>query len=72
MPMARPVSGAIVRLVGSSKAETKTGTDGRFKLPPLPAGKYHLTIETDQHKVDYAPPIELTAVSTAVTITALR
>jgi len=64
-----PVSGAIVRLAGGSKAEAKTGIDGRFKLPPLPVGKYHLTIETDQHKVDYAAPMELSAVSTAVTIT---
>jgi hypothetical protein len=64
-----PVSGVIVRLAGGSKAEAKTGIDGRFKLPPLPVGKYHLTIETDQHKVDYAAPMELSAVSTAVTIT---
>jgi len=64
-----PVSGAIVRLAGGSKAEAKTGIDGRFKLPPLPVGKYHLTIETDQHKVDYAARMELSAVSTAVTIT---
>ena len=64
-----PVSGAIVRLAGGSKAEAKSGIDGRFKLPPLPVGKYHLTIETDQHKVDYAAPMELSAVSPAVTIT---
>lgn len=67
-----PVSGAIVRLDGGSKAEAKSGIDGRFKLPPLPVGKYHLTIETEQHKVDYAAPMELSAVSPAVTITALR
>jgi hypothetical protein len=65
----RPVSGAIVRLVGSSKAEAKTGIDGRFKLPPLPVGRYHLTIEGDQHKSEYATPVELRAASTAVTIT---
>ena len=64
-----PVSGAIVRLAGGSKAEAKSGVDGWFKLPPLPVGKYHLTIETDQHKVDYAAPMELSAASPAVTIT---
>src|SRR3954453_13412474 len=63
-----PISGALVRLAGGSKAETKTGTDGRFKLPPLPVGKYNLTIESDDHKSEYATPIDLTAASTAVTI----
>ena len=65
----RPVSRAIVRLAGTSKAETKTGTDGRFKVQALPVGRYHLTIETAEHKVDYVRPIELTAASAAVTIT---
>jgi len=56
----RPVPGAIVRLARKSKAETKTASDGRFKLPPLPVGKYHLTIESDEHKSEYATPIDLT------------
>jgi hypothetical protein len=64
-----PVSGATVQLAGGSYAEGKTGSDGRFKLSPLPRGKYHLTIEAGQRKVDYSPLIELTAASTSVTIT---
>jgi hypothetical protein len=64
-----PVSGAIVRLAGGSKAEAKTGTDGRFKFLPLPVGKYHLTIETAQRKLEYATPIDLRTAASPVAIT---
>src|ERR1700731_1977558 len=56
-----PVAGVIVRLAGGSKAEAKTGTDGRFKLPPLPVGKYRLSIDADHNKFEYATPVEFTA-----------
>jgi Carboxypeptidase regulatory-like domain len=65
-----PIAGAkIVLRAGSAKAEATTGADGRFKLPPLPARAYHLTVETKGSKVDYAEPVELTAAGPAVALT---
>jgi hypothetical protein len=63
------VSGAMVRLDGSSHGEAKTGNDGRFKLPPLPVGKYRLSVETDHHKIEHSTPVELTAGAPPVVLT---
>ena len=57
-----PIADATVRLSsGSSKAEGKTGSDGRFALAMLPAGKYHLSVTTKAGASQYAPPVVLTA-----------
>ena len=57
-----PIADATVRLSsGSSKAEGKTGSDGRFSLAMLPAGKYHLSVTTKAGASQYAPPVVLTA-----------
>src|ERR1035438_6446685 len=43
-----PAVGVIVRLTRhGTKAEAKSGTGGRFRLPPLPAGQYSLSIEAN-------------------------
>ena len=55
-----PVAGVVVQLTNhSTKAEAKTGAGGRFKLPPLPAGQYRLSIEAERRKIEYARPIDL-------------
>ncbi len=57
-----PIADATVRLSsGSSKAEGKTGSDGRFALAMLPAGKYHLSVTTKAGASQYAPTVALTA-----------
>src|SRR5579863_3725955 len=48
-----PIGDARVTLSsGERKAEGRTGADGRFLLPLLPAGNYHLTIATKGSKVE--------------------
>jgi hypothetical protein len=65
-----PVAGVIVRLTDHGiKAEAKTGTGGRFKLPPLPAGQYRLSIEADRRKIEYAQPVDLAPGAQLVAIT---
>ncbi len=57
-----PIADATVRLSsGSSKTEGKTGSDGRFSLAMLPAGKYHLSVTTKAGASQYAPTVVLTA-----------
>jgi Carboxypeptidase regulatory-like domain len=57
-----PIAGAAVKLSsGSLKAEGKTSSDGRFVLPALPMGSYHLSVTTKGGTVEYAPPVALTA-----------
>lgn len=64
-----PIPNAEVRLAGAAKAESRTGKDGSFALPPLPAGEYRLTITDGRRTANYAQPIDLAATSKAVVIT---
>jgi hypothetical protein len=57
-----PIADARVKLTsGESKAEGRTGADGRFLLPLLPAGNYHLTVAAMGSTVECAQPVDLTA-----------
>jgi hypothetical protein len=57
-----PIAGARVKLSsGESKAEGRTGADGRFVLPLVPTGNYHLTVAAKGSTVELAQPVELTA-----------
>ena len=71
-----PIPSARVRLTASSTppstagtAEATTSADGQFRLAPLPAGSYRLTVEADGHTADYDVPIDLLAASPPVAIT---
>ncbi len=56
-----PIGDARVTLSsGEGKAEGRTGADGRFLLPLLPAGNYHLTVATKGSTAEYPQPVELT------------
>ncbi len=55
-----PIADARVKLSsGESKAEGRTGTDGRFVLPILPAGAYHLSVAARGRTVEFAQPVSL-------------
>src|SRR5215469_74830 len=54
-----PIAGAEVQLAGSATAESKTVTDGSFRLAPLPNGQYKLTIVDNGKTTTYAQPIVL-------------
>jgi hypothetical protein len=55
-----PISGANVRLAGKGAAtEAATGSDGAFRLAPLPAGQYRLAVHANGRRVNYAQSIEL-------------
>jgi hypothetical protein len=57
-----PIAGAHIRLSShESKAEGRTGADGRFVLPLLPAGVYHLTVSAKGSAVEFAQPVDLSA-----------
>ena len=62
-PGGAPIPSAKIRLAASgastTAAESITATDGQFRVAPLPAGSYRLTIETGGHSIDYAQPIDL-------------
>ncbi len=65
-----PISGAEVELTAKGgKAKAVTGEDGRFQLTALPAGQYHLTVQTNNKKIGFAEPIVLTPASSAVVLT---
>jgi carboxypeptidase family protein len=71
-----PIPAASVRLTAGSApasnagtAEATTRADGQFRLAPLPAGSYRLTVETDGHTFDYAQPIDLLPAAPPVAIT---
>ena len=54
----KPVSGATVEL--SSEGTTlrsTTGSDGGFTFKDIPSGIYHLSVETTDHRVHYAQPL---------------
>jgi hypothetical protein len=65
-----PISAAKVRLAGNgAQAEAVTGSDGRFRLTPLPRGQYRLTVKTDSRTFDYALPVDLAPAAPAVALT---
>ena len=70
-----PISAAKVRLLASSpstpvaQAEATTAADGKFRLTPLPAGPYRLTVEAEGRKVNYAQPIDLIPAAPPVVLT---
>ncbi len=65
-----PISGARVQLTASSAhSAAETATDGQFQLSPLAPGEYHLTIEANGRKAEYAQPIDLAVGSPAVALT---
>ncbi len=65
-----PIVGAKVQLTATSvHSEGVTGADGQFQLSPLAPGEYHLTLEANGRKVEYAQPVELTAGAPAVALT---
>jgi hypothetical protein len=56
-----PIPAATIRLAGNgAAAEAVTGTDGQFRLTPLPAGQYRLTVKSGSGMVEYSEPISLT------------
>jgi len=65
-----PISGASVRLSGSGvSVDATTATDGHFRIAALPGGQYHLTLETNGRKIEFAQPIDVTAASPAALLT---
>ena len=55
-----PIANATVRLAGDGKTEeAKTGADGAFHFPALPAGQYRLTVSAKGRRVTYTQPITL-------------
>src|SRR6201996_3742254 len=63
-----PISGAKVRLKGTSTAESITAANGSFSLAALPSGKYKLMIVADGTTATYAQTITLTSDSPTVVI----
>ncbi len=69
-PGGAPIAQARIRLTGSgAKAESTTGSDGRFELRPLPPGRYRLRVEAEGRKVDYPIPLDLAPAAPPVAIT---
>jgi hypothetical protein len=65
-----PIPGAKVRLAGKGAAtEAETGTDGAFRLPPLPVGQYRLTVHAKGRRVNYTQPIDLEPAAPSVALT---
>ncbi len=65
-----PIPGAKVRLAGKAgAAEAVTGTDGAFKLTPLPVGQYRLSVHAKNRRVNYAEPIDLEPAAPSVALT---
>ncbi len=65
-----PIAGAKVRLSAhGNKAEASTDADGEFHLPTLPPGQYHLTVEEQHKKADYAQLIDLQPLAAPVLLT---
>ncbi len=64
-----PIAGARVTLTSqAARAEATTTADGRFELA-LPAGQYHLAVETDGRSTAYAQPIDVQGTNTPAAIT---
>jgi len=69
-PAGAPIPAAKIRLAGkATQAEAITAADGQFRLAPLSAGAYRLTVEAEGRAVEYAQPIDLVPAAPAVTVT---
>jgi hypothetical protein len=69
-PAGAPIPGATVRLANKgTAAEGVTGADGNFRLAPLPAGQFHLTVQAKGRTVIYAQPINLEPAAPPVALT---
>jgi Carboxypeptidase regulatory-like domain len=69
-PGGAPIAAAKVRLAAKSKrAETVTGADGFFRMEPLPAGAYRLTIQWNGRRVNAEAPVELAPDAPAAALT---
>lgn len=55
-----PLPGVEVSVVGS-KGTARTGPDGRFTLPPLPPGRYRLTLRREGYQPALSEPISVGA-----------
>jgi hypothetical protein len=68
-----PIPAAKVRLTTGgttvSHAEAITAADGQFRLAPLPAGPYHLTLEAEGRTIEYAQAIDLVPAAPPVVLT---
>jgi hypothetical protein len=65
-----PIAEAKVRLSsGALKVEGRTGSDGKFLLPFLPAGNYHLSVAAKGSTVECAQPVDLMAGGPAAVLT---
>jgi hypothetical protein len=65
-----PIPAAKVRLTANgATAQAITTADGHFRLAPLPAGPYRLTVEANGHKIEYSQPIDLTPTPSPVSLT---
>jgi hypothetical protein len=65
-----PIPEAKVRLAGKgAAAEAVTGTNGSFKLTPLPVGQYRLSVQAKGRRVNYAQPIDIEAAAPSVALT---
>lgn len=64
-----PIARAKIRLAETNaKVEAGTGEDGAFQLDLPHPGQYHLTVEADRRKVEYAVPIDAIANQAPVAI----
>jgi hypothetical protein len=69
-PGGAPIPSAKIRLIGvASHTEGTTAADGEFHLAPLPAGAYHLRVESAGHTVDYGQSVDLTPAAPPVVLT---
>ena len=65
-----PIASAKVRLAGNgTQAEAATAADGQFHLASLPAGQYHLTVQSGGDAFDLAQPIDLAVAAPPVLLT---
>ena len=65
-----PIAGAKVRLSShANKAEATTNAEGEFHLPGLPAGEYHLAVDAQGNKAEYAQPLDLQPTAPPVALT---
>ncbi len=69
-PLGAPIAGARIFLTATHlSSHAVTAKDGRFRLSPLAAGPYRLTVETGGAKAEYAQPIELAPGALAAELT---
>jgi len=65
-----PIPAAKVHLTGNgAEAEATTAADGQFRLSPLPAGQYRLTVQSAGNAFDFAQPIDLIPAAPKVLLT---